>query len=686
MKKIYIIILVVLSLFLINRTYYEENQIEATKVYNLNSTLEEEMNLSENYLMIEIDENDYQDIINDIVAYADKYQTKMSTNIAYEDEEGINTYINYFIANIDQLPESIHIDIQNQSKSYYTTDLKDNHSKGYIKIINNNFFEDTHDIIRIYQLSDIKELDYKTSKIGISIFSNQEQDIRDFKDFLTKNHPIRQIFDTEGNEINYPDSSSIIDSYSVTYLSLCIILLLSLLICIIIKEHKKYLISRMLGNSILKLVFRNFMPFFVISIIVFCLSNMIGCYLKIGEINELTKEYYYSYQIVNIYYIVIIAIIFLFIYIFIKYSTHIKYLKLSQPYGHFVIIQWIVKAIVIVLLITPVISTFSESFPYIKQYISIQKQKETIENYYQISGSFVDNQKVFDYYNNKEIYCNMDKYYMRSKDSPFYDPGDEYAIYYDYEYLEANPYYLQNNVFYDEQGKQLNLSHYSENILLIPYQIKNKIDMEIYNPQGYDVIYVKQTGYFFNFKIRNIFEMNNPIICVINNYNDSIDMQGFLLDKRHKSYNEFVYEIEEMQDQNMQTARLTSCINAYDFYIDRCQEYIPEFIITVIIFLLIVLCNVYITTRMYLEEFGKEIAIQYMLGKTKKERYSMIFIFILSSTIIASTVSYLIFNLVFIQFIKFIALLVCIEFFVILMIVYSFEKKGLISYLKSGTM
>lgn len=686
MKKIYIIILVVLSLFLINRTYYEENQIEATKVYNLNSTLEEEMNLSENYLMIEMDENDYHDIMNDIVTYADKYQTIMSTNIAYEDEEGINTYINYFIANIDQLPESIHIDIQDQSKSYYTTDLKDDYSKGYIKIINNDFFKDTHDIIRIYQLSDIKELDYKTSKIGISIFSNQKQDIKEFKDFLTQNYPIRQIFDTEGNEINYPDSSSIIDSYSVTYLSLCIVLLLSLLICIIIKEHKKYLISRMLGNSTLKLVFRNFMPFFAISIIVFCLSNIIGCYLKIGEINDLTKEYYYSYQIVNIYYIVILAIIFLFIYFFIKYSTHIKYLKLSQPYGHFVIIQWIVKAIVILLLITPVIYTFSESFPYIKQYISIQKQKETIENYYQISGSFVDNQKVFDYYNSKEIYCNMDKYYMRSKDSPFYDPEDEYAIYYDYEYLEANPYYLQNNVFYDEQGKQLNLTHYSENILLIPYQLKNKIDMEIYNPQGYDVIYVKQTGYFFNLKIRNIFEMNNPIICVINNYNDSIDMQGFLFDKRHKSYNDFINELEKMQEQNMQTANLTSCINAYDFYIDRCQEYIPEFIITLIIFLLIVLCNVYITTKMYLEEFGKEIAIQYMLGKSKKERYSMIFIFILSSTIIASTISYLIFDLVFIQLIKFIALLVCIEFLVILMIVYSFEKKGLTSYLKSRTM
>lgn len=57
MKKIYILILIVLSIFLVNRTYYEKNQIEATKIYNLNQTLEEEMGISENYLMIEIDNN-----------------------------------------------------------------------------------------------------------------------------------------------------------------------------------------------------------------------------------------------------------------------------------------------------------------------------------------------------------------------------------------------------------------------------------------------------------------------------------------------------------------------------------------------------------------------------------------------------------------------------------------------------
>ena len=328
-------------MFLVNRSYYEKNETEAIKIYNLNHTLKEEMKVSENYLMIEIDNNDYQDIMNDILSYADAHQTKISTIISYEDEVGINTYVNYYLTNINQLSNYINIETHNNSNKYYTTDLSDNQSKGYIKIINNQFFKNTQDIIRIYQLSDINELDYTTNQFGISIFTNQESEVKDFKEFLTKHYPIKHIFDTQADELNYSDDGSIINNYSTTYLGLCIILLISILICIIVKDHKKYLISRMLGHSVLKLVIKNFLLFFVISIIVFVLSNVIGCYIKVGEINTLTRDYFYTYQIVNIYYIIMILFVNIAIYLVIKYTTNIKYLKSNQAYGHLVIVQWI---------------------------------------------------------------------------------------------------------------------------------------------------------------------------------------------------------------------------------------------------------------------------------------------------------------------------------------------------------
>ncbi len=686
MKKIYILILIVLSMFLVNRSYYEKNETEAIKIYNLNHTLKEEMKVSENYLMIEIDNNDYQDIMNDILSYADAHQTKISTIISYEDEVGINTYVNYYLTNINQLSNYINIETHNNSNKYYTTDLSDNQSKGYIKIINNQFFKNTQDIIRIYQLSDINELDYTTNQFGISIFTNQESEVKDFKEFLTKHYPIKQIFDTQADELNYSDDGSIINNYSTTYLGLCIILLISILICIIVKDHKKYLISRMLGHSVLKLVIKNFLLFFVISIIVFVLSNVIGCYIKVGEINTLTRDYFYTYQIVNIYYIIMILFVNIAIYLVIKYTTNIKYLKSNQAYGHLVIVQWISKAVVIVLLVMPVISTFSDSLPYIKNYNSIQNQKDNIENYYQIGGSFIHNETIFNHYIDKEIFCDMEKYYMRSKEGPFYDSEDEYATYYQYEYLEANQYYLQDCQFYNTDGDKINLSDYNENILLIPQQLKEKLDMEIYNPQNYKVIYVKDTGQFFNPKVRYVYVMTNPVICVVKNYSVDVDIQGLLFDKRHKSYNEYIAELEALEGQNLETASLTSCMNSYEFYIDRCQEYIPEFLLIMSIFLLIIICNAYITTRMYLEEFGKEIAIQYMLGRDKKKRYGMLFIFILSSTIIASTVSWLMYTVQLLELINFIFLIICIEVLIIVVMIYRFEKKGIISYLKGGVI
>lgn len=686
MKKIYILILIVLSMFLVNRSYYEKNETEAIKIYNLNHTLKEEMKVSENYLMIEIDNNDYQDIMNDILSYADAHQTKISTIISYEDEVGINTYVNYYLTNINQLSNYINIETHNNSNKYYTTDLSDNQSKGYIKIINNQFFKNTQDIIRIYQLSDINELDYTTNQFGISIFTNQESEVKDFKEFLTKHYPIKQIFDTQADELNYSDDGSIINNYSTTYLGLCIILLISILICIIVKDHKKYLISRMLGHSVLKLVIKNFLLFFVISIIVFVLSNVIGCYIKVGEINTLTRDYFYTYQIVNIYYIIMILFVNIAIYLVIKYTTNIKYLKSNQAYGHLVIVQWISKAVVIVLLVMPVISTFSDSLPYVKNYNSIQNQKDNIENYYQIGGSFIHNETIFNHYIDKEIFCDMEKYYMRSKEGPFYDSEDEYATYYQYEYLEANQYYLQDCQFYNTDGDKINLSDYNENILLIPQQLKEKLDMEIYNPQNYKVIYVKDTGQFFNPKVRYVYVMTNPVICVVKNYSVDVDIQGLLFDKRHKSYNEYIAELEALEGQNLETASLTSCMNSYEFYIDRCQEYIPEFLLIMSIFLLIIICNAYITTRMYLEEFGKVIAIQYMLGRDKKKRYGMLFIFILSSTIIASTVSWLMYTVQLLELINFIFLIICIEVIIIVVMIYRFEKKGIISYLKGGVI
>lgn len=673
-------------MFLVNRSYYEKNETEAIKIYNLNHTLKEEMKVSENYLMIEIDNNDYQDIMNDILSYADAHQTKISTIISYEDEAGINTYVNYYLTNINQLSNYINIETHNNSNKYYTTDLSDNQSKGYIKIINNQFFKNTQDIIRIYQLSDINELDYTTNQFGISIFTNQESEVKDFKEFLTKHYPIKQIFDTQADELSYSDDGSIINNYSTTYLGLCIILLISILICIIVKDHKKYLISRMLGHSVLKLVIKNFLLFFVISIIVFVLSNVIGCYIKVGEINTLTRDYFYTYQIVNIYYIIIILFVNIAIYLVIKYTTNIKYLKSNQAYGHLVIVQWISKAVVIVLLVMPVISTFSDSLPYVKNYNSIQNQKDNIENYYQIGGSFIHNETIFNHYIDKEIFCDMEKYYMRSKESPFYDLEDEYATYYQYEYLEANQYYLQDCQFYNTDGDKINLSDYNENILLIPQQLKEKLDMEIYNPQNYKVIYVKDTGQFFNPKVRYVYVMTNPVICVVKNYSVDVDIQGLLFDKRHKSYNEYIAELEALEGQNLETASLTSCMNSYEFYIDRCQEYIPEFLLIMSIFLLIIICNAYITTRMYLEEFGKEIAIQYMLGRDKKKRYGMLFIFILSSTIIASTVSWLMYTVQLLELINFIFLIICIEVLIIVVMIYRFEKKGIISYLKGGVI
>lgn len=686
MKKIYILILIILSMFLVNRSYYEKNETEAIKIYNLNHTLKEEMKVLENYLMIEIDNNDYQDIMNDILSYADAHQTKISTIISYEDELGINTYVNYYLTNINQLSNYINIETHNNNNKYYTTDLSDNQSKGYIKIINNQFFKNTQDIIRIYQLSDINELDYTTNQFGISIFTNQESEVKDFKEFLTKHYPIKQVFDTQADELNYSDDGSIINNYSTTYLGLCIILLISILICIIVKDHKKYLISRMLGHSVLKLVIKNFLLFFVISIIVFVLSNVIGCYIKVGEINTLTRDYFYTYQIVNIYYIIIILFVNIAIYLVIKYTTNIKYLKSNQAYGHLVIVQWISKAVVIVLLVMPVISTFSDSLPYVKNYNSIQNQKDNIENYYQIGGSFIHNETIFNHYIDKEIFCDMEKYYMRSKEGPFYDSEDEYATYYQYEYLEANQYYLQDCQFYNIDGDKINLSDYNENILLIPQQLKEKLDMEIYNPQNYKVIYVKDTGQFFNPKVRYVYVMTNPVICVVKNYSVDVDIQGLLFDKRHKSYNEYIAELEALEGQNLETASLTSCMNSYEFYIDRCQEYIPEFLLIMSIFLLIIICNAYITTRMYLEEFGKVIAIQYMLGRDKKKRYGMLFIFILSSTIIASTVSWLMYTVQLLELINFIFLIICIEVLIIVVMIYHFEKKGIISYLKGGVI
>lgn len=227
-----------------------------------------------------------------------------------------------------------------------------------------------------------------------------------------------------------------------------------------------------------------------------------------------------------------------------------------------------------------------------------------------------------------------------------------------YEYLEANQYYLQDCQFYNTDGDKINLSDYNENILLIPQQLKEKLDMEIYNPQNYKVIYVKDTGQFFNPKVRYVYVMTNPVICVVKNYSVDVDIQGLLFDKRHKSYNEYIAELEALEGQNLETASLTSCMNSYEFYIDRCQEYIPEFLLIMSIFLLIIICNAYITTRMYLEEFGKEIAIQYMLGRDKKKRYGMLFIFILSSTIIASTVSWLMYTVQLLELINFIFLII----------------------------
>lgn len=562
------------------------------------------------------------------------------------------------------------IDFSRLDTDAYYSSAADDQSSGRIMILDNHFFDQYLQIFNFKTFNKIEEC--KSIDHYIHIVCKEEV-FNKFIEFLYGYDESISVSNHTGNinEITILNESEGIIAQGKKLLQFNVIVFAVIIISMILKQNRNYMIRRMMGTSTIKIFINEFGKLFALLFGEFALINVLSFFILVKQ--ESVTKWKVLGDIIKFdgYFLIILLGIGIISCLFIRLVGHVKYLNSHNQLSKLYYIQAIIKVIITVVLLVPFVNAYNYGKPYLINYLNVRAMKDEVGNLYSIDSNPEKSKEIFYEYIDKAVYCDFQTYF-NSVDTLRYDDVSKDDVY-PYPMIRTNAVYLKDHDIRDLDGNKIDIEKIKEDTILVPEEFKNG-DLAKYQKRNEPVIYIKNNGKFYNYKLWQPYALDNPILYIQRTFSivdNEIQSMFFKTDDPKVLK-------EELKPYNI---TLVSAQYRYDHYIMTFKEQLIDFGLIFIIYVILYLILIIQSILMFYNEHGKTIAVKYMLGKSKIKRYWELFsVSVLSYAVIFAASTKL--DITRKDSIKFICTFAILELVIELLYISYYERKKMISLLK----
>ena len=677
MKKLLVIIVGLFSLLMVYLSVKEVNIIQGTNLYLAGYTIADYFN-EKNY-SLSISGNNFKTIYNALIEFAGNEEITYVYSYEKNDDQLMYTILNrYIFSSRDDVMEAFDINIKDEidfsrldTDAYYSS-AADDQSSGRIMILDNHFFDQYLQIFNFKTFNKIEECKSIDHYIHIVC---KEKVFNEFIEFLYDYDESISVSNHTGNinEITILNESEGIIAQGKKLLQFNVIVFAVIIISMILKQNRNYMIRRMMGTSTIKIFINEFGKLFALLFGEFALINVLSFFILVKQ--ESVTKWKVLGDIIKFdgYFLIILLGIGIISCLFIRLVGHVKYLNSHNQLSKLYYIQAIIKVIITVVLLVPFVNAYNYGKPYLINYLNVRAMKDEVGNLYSIDSNPEKSKEIFYEYIDKAVYCDFQTYF-NSVDTLRYDDVSKDDVY-PYPMIRTNAVYLKDHDIRDLDGNKIDIEKIKEDTILVPEEFKNG-DLAKYQKRNEPVIYIKNNGKFYNYKLWQPYALDNPILYIQRTFSfidNEIQSMFFKTDDPKVVK-------EELKPYNI---TLVSAQYQYDHYIMTFKEQLIDFGLIFIIYVILYLILIIQSILMFYNEHGKTIAVKYMLGKSKIKRYWELFsVSVLSYAVIFAASTKL--DITRKDSIKFICTFAILELVIELLYISYYERKKMISLLKGG--
>ncbi|WP_278853997.1 DUF1430 domain-containing protein [Thomasclavelia spiroformis] len=675
MKKLLVIIVGLFSLLMVYLSVKEVNIIQGTNLYLAGYTIADYYN-EKNY-SLSISGNNFKTIYNALIEFAGNEEITYVYSYEKNDDQLMYTILNrYIFSSRNDVMEAFDINIKDEidfscldTDAYYSSAV-DDQSSGRIMILDNHFFDQYLQIFNFKTFNKIEEC--KDNDLYINIVCKEEV-FNKFIEFLYGYDESISVSNHTGNinEITILNESEGIIAQGKKLLQFNVIVFAVIIISMILKQNRNYMIRRMMGTSTIKIFINEFGKLFALLFGEFALINVLSFFILVKQ--ESVTKWKVLGDIIKFdgYFLIILLGIGIISCLFIRLVGHVKYLNSHNQLSKLYYIQAIIKVIITVVLLVPFVNAYNYGKPYLINYLNVRAMKDEVGNLYSIDSNPEKSKEIFYEYIDKAVYCDFQTYF-NSVDTLRYDDVSKDDVY-PYPMIRTNAVYLKDHDIRDLDGNKIDIEKIKEDTILVPEEFKNG-DLAKYQKRNEPVIYIKNNGKFYNYKLWQPYALDNPILYIQRTFSivdNEIQSMFFKTDDPKVLK-------EELKPYNI---TLVSAQYRYDHYIMTFKEQLIDFGLIFIIYVILYLILIIQSILMFYNEHGKMIAVKYMLGKSKIKRYWELFsVSVLSYAVIFAASTKL--DITRKDSIKFICTFAILELVIELLYISYYERKKMISLLK----
>ena len=675
MKKLLVIIVGLFSLLMVYLSVKEVNIIQGTNLYLAGYTIADYFN-EKNY-SLSISGNNFKTIYNALIEFAGNEEITYVYSYEKNDDQLMYTILNrYIFSSRDDVMEAFDINIKDEidfsrldTDAYYSS-AADNQSSGRIMILDNHFFDQYLQIFNFKTFNKIEECKSIDHYIHIVC---KEKVFNEFIEFLYDYDESISVSNHTGNinEITILNESEGIIAQGKKLLQFNVIVFAVIIISMILKQNRNYMIRRMMGTSTIKIFINEFGKLFALLFGEFALINVLSFFILVKQ--ESVTKWKVLGDIIKFdgYFLIILLGIGIISCLFIRLVGHVKYLNSHNQLSKLYYIQAIIKVIITVVLLVPFVNAYNYGKPYLINYLNVRAMKDEVGNLYSIDSNPEKSKEIFYEYIDKAVYCDFQTYFD-NVDMLRYDDVSKDDVY-PYPMIRTNAVYLKDHDIRDLDGNKIDIEKIKEDTILVPEEFKNG-DLAKYQKRNEPVIYIKNNGQFYNYKLWQPYALDNPILYIQRTFSivdNEIQSMFFKTDDPKVLK-------EELKPYNI---TLVSAQYRYDHYIMTFKEQLIDFGLIFIIYVILYLILIIQSILMFYNEQGKIIAVKYMLGKSKIKRYWELFsVSVLSYAVIFAASTKL--DITRKDSIKFICTFAILELVIELLYISYYERKKMISLLK----
>ena len=671
MKKLLVVIVGVFSLLMVYLSVKEVNIIQGTNLYLADYTIADYFN--ETNYSLSISGDNFETIYNALVEFADNEEITYVYRDEKNDDQLMYTILNrYIFSSRDDVMEAFDINIKDEidfsrlDTDAYFSSAADDQSSGRIMILDNHFFDQYLQIFNFKTFNKIEECKSIDHYIHIvckeKVFNKFIEFLYDYDESISVSNHTGNI-----NEITILNESEGIIAQGKKLLQFNVIVFAVIIISMILKQNRNYMIRRMMGTSTIKIFINEFGKLFALLFGEFALINILSFFILVKQ--ESVTKWKVLGDIIKFdgYFLIILLGIGIISCLFIRLVGHVKYLNSHNQLSKLYYIQAIIKVIITVVLLVPFVNAYNYGKPYLINYLNVRAMKDEVGNLYSIDFNPEKSKEIFYEYIDKAVYCDFQTYFD-NVDTLRYDDV------YPYPMIRTNAVYLKDHDIKDLDGNKIDIEKIKEDTILVPEEFKNG-DLTMYKKSNEPVIYIKNNGKFYNYKLWQPYALDNPILYIQRTFSfiDNEIQSMFFKTDDPKTL------LEELKPYGIH--RFVTAQYRYDYYIMTFKEQLIDFGLIFIIYVILYLILIIQSILMFYNEQGKTIAVKYMLGKSKIKRYWELFsVSVLSYAVIFAASTKL--EITRKDSIKFICTFAILELVIELLYISYYERKRMISLLK----